>query len=89
MTVPTDPGAHYRFTLTKRLTRQDIDEGKASFKVDPYRICDLYAVGGGPREHALKKLLRGNGKGHTEEEMWGEVLTCAKRALEMIGENKS
>lgn len=31
-------------------------------KLDPYRIASLYGFNGGPREHILKKLLRGGEK---------------------------
>ena len=31
-------------------------------KLDPYRIASLYGINGGPREHILKKLLRGGDK---------------------------
>ena len=28
-------------------------------KIDPYRICKLYGINGGPHEHITKKCLRG------------------------------
>ena len=31
-------------------------------KLDPYRIAKVYGIKGGPREHILKKLLRGLAK---------------------------
>ena len=69
-----DKGKHYRYSYK-------------GVKMDPYRICKLYNLGGGPREHATKKLLRGGDKGHNEREMWEEVLSCAERALEMLDED--
>lgn len=56
-------------------------------KFDPYRVARIYNLSG-PREHAVKKLLRGTGKGHTEEKMWQEVVCIAERALEMIEEDR-
>lgn len=74
--MSNDVGAHYRYSYK-------------GVKMDPYRICKLYGVEGGPREHALKKLLRGASKGHTEQEMWAEVMACARRALEMLDEDSA
>ena len=56
-------------------------------KIDPYRICQLYTVGGGPREHALKKLLRGCEKeGQTELELAEEVRGIVTRWIELLEE---
>jgi hypothetical protein len=70
-----DKGAHYRFMFK-------------GVKFDPYRICKMYGVGGGPREHMLKKILRGSGKGHTEDDLIKELQCCLDRWKEMIKEDK-
>jgi|TARA_R110000851_G_scaffold9579_3_gene35563 hypothetical protein len=73
--MSNDVGAHYRYKYK-------------AIKLDPYRIAAIYNLGGGPREHAVKKLLRGVEKGHTEVEMWEEILGTARRAIDMIKEDE-
>ena len=36
--------------------------------IDPYRIADLYDMGGGPIEHAFKKVLCAGMRGHKSRE---------------------
>jgi hypothetical protein len=57
-------------------------------KFDPYRIAKMYGLTGGPREHMLKKLLRGEGKGHTEADLLQELQCCLDRWKEMYEEDK-
>lgn len=75
--TPPDPdkGAHYRRFEYKGV------------KFDPYRVCQLYDIGGGPREHMLKKLLRGTTKGHTERELVAELQCSLDRWKEMLEED--
>jgi hypothetical protein len=68
-----DPGKHYRYHFK-------------GVKIDPYRIAKIYNLGGGPREHMVKKLLRGFDKGHTEEQLVAELQSCLDRWKEMMGE---
>jgi hypothetical protein len=70
-----DRGAHYRYKYN-------------GIKLDPYRISRVYGLSG-PREHAVKKLLRGTDKGHTEKDMWLEIIATATRAIEMIEEDEN
>jgi hypothetical protein len=74
LSVP-DKGAHYRYSFK-------------GVKFDPYRVCKLYGIEGGPREHMTKKLLRGSGKGHSEEDLIKELQCCLDRWKEMIEEDK-
>jgi hypothetical protein len=71
-----DTGKHYRFEYD-------------GLKLDPYRIFDVYNVTDAKAQHAIKKLLRMEGKGHTEKEVWLEVLDIVTRALEMIQEDEN
>lgn len=71
-----DKGKHYRYTYN-------------GIKMDPYRIAKIYDLGGGPREHATKKLLRGVSKGHTERDLIAEVRACMDRWEEMIDEDEN
>lgn len=72
--LPEDKGKHYRFVFK-------------GIKFDPYRIAKMYGVKGGPQEHMLKKLLRGQGKGHTEEDLLKELQCCLDRWKEMYEED--
>jgi len=58
-------------------------------KIDPYRIARLYNLGGGPREHMGKKLLRGTGKGQgmTELELVRELRGLLDRWEEIVLED--
>ena len=60
-------------------------------KVDPYRVCKLYGIQGGPREHATKKLLRGLDKDNginTELDLINEIRGQLDRWEEMIKEDE-
>jgi hypothetical protein len=79
-----DVGAHYRYSFTRKLTPAEKRSGQVTVKMDPYRICDIYKVGGGPREHIIKKALRGREKCHSEEELINELQSCLDRWKEMV-----
>ena len=70
-----DVGSHYRKTWK-------------GLNLDPYRIADIYGFTGGPREHLLKKVLRGVDKGHTERELVNELKAIVKRWEEMLDEGE-
>ena len=55
--------------------------------LDPYRICQLYNVGGGPREQILKKCLRGTSKGDDEMKVVDDIIIAALRWKEMLIED--
>ncbi|PHS60945.1 MAG: hypothetical protein COB12_12515 [Flavobacterium sp.] len=60
-------------------------------KADPYRICKLYGINGGPHEHITKKLLRGVNKDdgiNTELDLIRVVRGQLDRWEEMINEDK-
>lgn len=56
-------------------------------KLDPYRICQIYGVGGGPREQIIKKCLRFNNKGHDPLQVIKEIRQALDRWEEMLGED--
>jgi len=59
-------------------------------KLDPYRICKIYDVNGGPREHITKKMLRGINKDdgiNTELDLIKVVEGQLRRWKEMIKED--
>lgn len=58
-------------------------------KIDPYRICKLYGISGGPHEHITKKMLRGVNKDdgiNTELDLIRVVRGQLDRWEEMIKE---
>ena len=83
-----DKAKHYNIVLKIKLKDQNIKDGFVEFKLDPYRICHEYKVGGGPREHMLKKLLRGGSKDHSENDVIAELQSCLDRWKEIVFENE-
>ncbi|PHS61657.1 MAG: hypothetical protein COB12_12010 [Flavobacterium sp.] len=60
-------------------------------KADPYRICKLYGINGGPHEHITKKMLRGVNKDdgiNTELDLIRVVRGQLDRWEEMIKEDQ-
>jgi len=59
-------------------------------KFDPYRVCKMYDINGGPREHIVKKMLRGINKDdgiNTELDLINVVEGQLRRWKEMIKED--
>ena len=56
-------------------------------RFDPYRVCKIYNINGGPREHIVKKALRGCDKGHSELDLIKEIRACLDRWEEMVRED--
>lgn len=73
--MAADVGAHYRYEYR-------------GIKLDPYRICAIYGITGGPREHMIKKLLRGDNKGHEEMFLIDELENILQRWKGMIIEDR-
>lgn len=82
-----DTGAHYRYEYRANVTQGDADRGYVSVKLDPYRICSIYETGGGPREHIVKKALRGTRKGDTERGLIKQLRDALDRWEEMLEED--
>lgn len=81
-----DKGKHYRHSFKLRLSDADIANGYVTVNLDPYRISDVYELGGW-REHVVKKALRGTLKGHSEQELIDELRACIDRAEQMMKED--
>lgn len=71
-----DTGAHYRYVYQ-------------GIKMDPYRICRIYGMEGGPREHMTKKLLRGTRKGDSERGLIHQLRDALDRWEEMLDEDEA
>ncbi len=70
-----DKGAHYRnYYLGKPF--------------DVYRAIKIFKIIHPSAQHMFKKLARGQGKGHTEEDLVKELQCCLDRWKEMIEEDK-
>lgn len=80
--------AHYRHSVRVSVTAEDFERGYAIYKLDPYRVCDLYSTGGGPREQMIKKLLRWTDKGHDEDQVLREIGSALDRWHEMRAEDR-
>jgi hypothetical protein len=85
--VAADTGAHYRYSYRAKVSQADANRGYVDVKLDPYRICDIYQVGGGPREHIVKKGLRGLRKGDTEWGLIKQLRDALDRWEEMVKED--
>lgn len=85
--IHRDVGSHYRWMYRQKLTEQDLEAGYVTVNFDPYRVCKVWGVGGGPAEHMIKKAGRGVSKGHTEHELLDELQSCLNRWREMINED--
>lgn len=80
---------HYHHHVRIPVTQADLDRGYVEYRLDPYRVCDVYDVGGGPREQMAKKLLRWTDKGQNEEQVLNEIQSAMDRWREMRAEDKA
>ena len=85
--VQQDMGKHYRHSFRLNLTEEDVKNGFVMVNVDPYRISEVYNLGGW-REHVVKKTLRNTDKGHSQEELIAELQCCLDRAKQIMEESK-
>ena len=85
--VKRDVGKHYRWTHKQKITEADVIRGYIVVNMDPYRVCKVWNVGGGPAEHIIKKAGRGVSKGHTELELIAELQSCLDRWKGMVNED--
>lgn len=75
-TKQPDPGQHYR------------GPNLFGIPLDPYRVLECYSnrVTREPARHIVKKILRGEGKGHDEKSLIAEIRCCCNRWEDMITE---
>jgi len=70
-----DLGSHYRHSFM-------------GHKIDVYRVIQIFGVTDPVAQHIIKKLLRGEKKGHTMDFVWDEVFQACDRKKEMIKEDE-
>ena len=70
-----DLGSHYRHSFM-------------GYNMDVYRVLEIFKVTCPVAQHIIKKLLRGEGKGHTMDFVWNEVKQAVERKFEMMEEDK-
>lgn len=76
-----NPDKHYNNLLKLKVTKEDLDRGYVSVRLDPYLIGKVCGMLGGAMEHIFKKALRGAKKGHTENEVFAEIICCAEGGI--------
>jgi hypothetical protein len=80
--------AHYqKYHYTRKLTQAEIEAKEISILMDPYRICDIYEMKGGPREQITKKGLRWTDKDQSERQVIKEIMQACERRIEMMDED--
>lgn len=85
----SSPAGHYRHSLRVAISDADVARGYIDVRLDPYRVCDLYGTGGGPREQMVKKLLRWCDKGQSESQVLAEIESALDRWHEMREEDRA
>lgn len=78
---------HYQNYYERPLTPAEKKAGKVRIKLDPYRVCDALAIGGGAREQIVKKGIRWTSKGDSERKVINEIMQACERRLEMLDED--
>lgn len=78
---------HYQKKYSRALTNAEVESRTVTILLDPYRICDVYQIGGGAREQIVKKGLRWCDKGQDETQVLKEILSAVNRRLDMIDED--
>jgi hypothetical protein len=85
--VEEKPAHYQKYSYTRKLTQAEIEAKEISIKMDPYRICDIYEMKGGPREQITKKGLRWTDKDHSERQVIKEIMQACERRIEMMDED--
>jgi hypothetical protein len=78
---------HYMTIYKRKLTPAECEAGEVLIVMDPYRVSKLFNISGGAREQILKKCLRWTSKGHTEGVVCHEIISAARRHLEILRED--
>lgn len=88
--IEEDAGKHYRFQYTVVLTNEDIEEGKVTIKLDPFRLASIYRMEDFAMKTILKKALCAGDRGHKDfEQDLKDIISAAERRLEMLYEDRS
>jgi hypothetical protein len=86
--MQNDTGKHYRFEHTVKLSSKNIEEGKVTIKLDPYRITQIYDMGDFALQTILKKTLCAGNRGYKDlRKDLEDIITAAQRKLEMLEED--
>jgi hypothetical protein len=80
-----DPGAHYRHSITVKVTGSNAKQGFVRVQLDPAQIAEAYPGMSGMRFTILKKVLRCGSGGKSYEQDLLDIISAAKRELELIG----
>lgn len=73
--IDDDTGTHYRFMYQ-------------GIKLDPFRIAKIYGITDFALQTILKKCLCAGDRGHKDKRRdLEDIITAAKRAIEMIDED--
>ena len=72
---------HYSNTLRLSVTQHDLNVGYIDVQIDPYLVAAVCSVGGGAMEHIMKKAMRGESKGHPENDVFREIICCAEGGI--------
>ncbi len=84
----TDKPKHYQTFWKRRLSQDEIKQGYVLLNVDPYRLAEIYGLGGGAREQVFKKSLRWTTKGGGERQVIKEIMQACERRLEILDEDE-
>jgi len=87
--TPFDIPTEVELTVGRTVTVAHYQHHYKGIKLDPYRICDVYNVGGGAREQIIKKGLRWTEKGDSERAVIKEIMQACERRLEMLDEDEA
>lgn len=77
-------GKHYNACIHRKLTDQEMSTGEIYISMDPYQIQDVLPHVSSAMDHIAKKALRGCNKGDSEEEVLTQIISTAKRRLQIL-----
>jgi hypothetical protein len=84
-----DPGAHYRFHYKKFLSEEDKSLGYTYIKLDPFRICAVYAIEDLGQATIVKKGLRLGTSIKDRKQDLLDIKCAVDRMLEMMDEDSN
>lgn len=86
--VKQDPGAHYRYSYTVKLTEADKERGYVRINLDPFRIAVIYGMTNFALMTILKKCLCAGNRGYKDlVQDLKDIIGAAQRNLQMIEED--
>lgn len=76
-------GEHYNNYVTIELEPDSLISGELMLKVDPHFVSHALNMKGGCMEHIFKKAMRSSSKGHSQIEVYREIIALAERGIEL------